>query len=204
MYYGDVDSSVNQKIKKEFVRREVLCCVTSLVDFVLSCEDENVPFTWDDVQSDGNMPQCESCDSCDFEDVYPTDRSVEIEADLLADPSEKFICPVCNSFHGTEIEARECCGYMPLHRCSDCGKVYNDDQFEELFDDCREVFEWWIVTPWLASKLAERGEKVIDGEKIWGRCTTGQSVEMDNVISTICADIGILNGQEHDWSRRDA
>ena len=39
-----------------------------------------------------------------------------------------------------------------------------------------EVLEWWLVTPWLAERLKEQGEIIIDelGCRWWGRLTSGQ------------------------------
>ena len=51
-----------------------------------------------------------------------------------------------------------------------------------------EVFEHWIVSDFLARKLAERGEVIernFYGLTIWGRATTGQARSMDWVICQI-------------------
>ena len=41
-----------------------------------------------------------------------------------------------------------------------------------------EVLEWWLVTPWLAERLKEQGEIIIDelGCRWWGRLTSGQAI----------------------------
>ena len=54
-----------------------------------------------------------------------------------------------------------------------------------------EVYEHWIVSNWLARKLAERGEVTGDvcGMTIWGRCTTGQAISMDYAIQQIAAEL---------------
>lgn len=54
-----------------------------------------------------------------------------------------------------------------------------------------EVYEHWIVSNWLADKLAERGEVTgeVCGLTIWGRCTTGQAISMDYVIQQIAAEL---------------
>lgn len=52
----------------------------------------------------------------------------------------------------------------------------------------REVFEHWIVSDWMADRLAEHGEKVdkdFAGLTIWARTTTGQAVYADHVIEQI-------------------
>lgn len=56
----------------------------------------------------------------------------------------------------------------------------------------REVYEHWIVSDWLADKLAEHGEKVdkdFAGLTVWARTTTGQGIAMDSVIQEIHADM---------------
>lgn len=58
----------------------------------------------------------------------------------------------------------------------------------------REVFEHWIVSDWLADKLAEKGEKVdkdFAGMTIWARTTTGQGIASDSVIEAICAEMNV-------------
>lgn len=56
----------------------------------------------------------------------------------------------------------------------------------------REVFEHWIVSDWLADRLAEKGEKVdkdFAGMTVWARTTTGQGIASDWVIEQIAADL---------------
>ena len=56
----------------------------------------------------------------------------------------------------------------------------------------REIFEHWIVSDWLAEKLAEKGERIdtdFAGITVWGRTTTGQAISMDSVIAEIYADL---------------
>ena len=51
-----------------------------------------------------------------------------------------------------------------------------------------EVLEWWLVTPWLAARLKEQREIVIEeyGCRWWVRTTSGQAIYMDGVIQEIC------------------
>lgn len=56
----------------------------------------------------------------------------------------------------------------------------------------REVFEHWIVSDWLADRLAEKGEKVdkdFAGLTVWARTTTGQGIAADSVIQAIVDDL---------------
>lgn len=54
-------------------------------------------------------------------------------------------------------------------------------------DEYAEVLEWWLVTPWLAEKLGEAGEVVLEGLELsyWGRCTSGQSMLLDGTFQRV-------------------
>ena len=54
-------------------------------------------------------------------------------------------------------------------------------------DDGVEFYEAWIVTSWLADKLLEEGEAVLnfEGVNFWQRTTTGQAIYIDTVIQKI-------------------
>lgn len=119
------DSAVNQRIKDEFVNREVFCCVSQEVEYILSRnDDENAPYSFEDIDN-----------------------------------------------------------------------LYDEN------NEPQDVYEWWKVTPWLLAKLKDLGEPVIEHAYIWGRTTTGQAISLDYVISKICADLEILEGQANDWSK---
>lgn len=64
-------------------------------------------------------------------------------------------------------------------------------EWDDIEPHQSEVFEHWIVSDWLADKLAEKGEKVdmdFAGLTIWARTTTGQAVYADAVIERIAAE----------------
>jgi hypothetical protein len=55
-----------------------------------------------------------------------------------------------------------------------------------------EVFEHWAITPWLADKLEEKGERVdkdFAGMCVWARTCSGQGIAQDGVIQTIFAEM---------------
>jgi hypothetical protein len=54
-----------------------------------------------------------------------------------------------------------------------------------------EIFEWWLVSPWLGKKLLLEGDPVIDnGYGVWwGRTTTGQAISLDYIIEKIYDDV---------------
>ena len=67
------------------------------------------------------------------------------------------------------------------------------DTCDELVDfmEPADVFEWWVVTDWLAMKLDKIGEPILcsDYGTWWGRTCTGQSIELDGTIQRIVRDL---------------
>ena len=77
----------------------------------------------------------------------------------------------------------------------------SEEQFDDELDawcDCCEIngidpeqneaYEHWIVSKWLAEKLAAKGEMIsqdIFGLTVWGRTCTGQAIMLDRVIAEI-------------------
>jgi len=51
-----------------------------------------------------------------------------------------------------------------------------------------EVYEHWVVSQWMAEQLSKRDQRVdsdFAGLCVWGRTSTGQSIEADSVIVEI-------------------
>lgn len=55
----------------------------------------------------------------------------------------------------------------------------------------KEIFEWWLVSGWLARQLKEEGEPILDnGYGVWwGRTTTGQAISMDEVMRKLAEEL---------------
>lgn len=148
----DVNSNVNQKIKSDFIAREVLHCFSYGMAELLEKQVVN----YEDIKNLYKSDEAILSDSCD------TDKMNEEE-------KEEYIQSV-----------------------------------KDRGEDVNEIYEYWIVTEYLYRKLEEAGEPVIEwGDlNIWGRCCTGQAILLDSVISDICSDMEILEGQKYDWSRK--
>lgn len=73
---------------------------------------------------------------------------------------------------------------LMLHR--EVESTNSDDE-----TDTHEIFEHWAVTNYLAKKLEEKGERVVDMSnlKIWCRTTTGQQIAADGVIEEIATEV---------------
>ena len=65
----------------------------------------------------------------------------------------------------------------------------NDSLWDKIenTNELDEVFEWWLVTPYMADPLKENGEVIFADYDCywWGRQTSGQGLSMDWVIQEI-------------------
>ena len=59
-------------------------------------------------------------------------------------------------------------------------RISNTEEYDE-------VFEWWLVTPYIAELLKENGEVILADYDCywWGRTIAGQALWMDYVIQKI-------------------
>ena len=66
---------------------------------------------------------------------------------------------------------------------------HDESQLDSLqnFDENSEIMEWWLVTPYMAELLKEKGEVILSDYDCywWGRTTSGQALDMDGVIQEI-------------------
>lgn len=170
----DHNSNVNQKIKGDFVAREVKACFSYEMEAILKASinmeqigsNKDLP-DYEDIENlyGYKCPSCGECFNPDNNVVALDDRKTSV-----------FFCPSCNK----EFESQD-----------------------DLEQEPQEVFEWWIVTEYLYNKLKEKGEPVLEwgNNYYWGRTCSGQAILLDGVISEICSDMEILEGQANDWSK---
>lgn len=193
MKFKVTKKQINHKIKETFVNREVLACVTNMVNYILQQDDLDAPFSYDDVEN-YFMPICPKCHSnYGFKDV--TAYKCESCDEIYEEKPE-----TCKCFDPEIDEEKPEFEEITAYKCMDCGHIVED--VDELDNEPQEVYEWWLVTSFLGEKLKEHGEVILNngGDYIWGRCTTGQAIMLDNVISDICADMEILDGQRYSWA----
>jgi hypothetical protein len=175
----------NQRIKGDFVGKHVFCNVGSLVEFCIQNVDGDSPVQYDDIENLYSYPEYNG-EYARFDGGSEEQRDEEVERlrDLQSDLFDQ-ITPETEE----EIEAKR-------------EAIENEiSDLENLDSEPAEIFEWWAVSDFLYRKLKENGYCVVDAGScyVWGRTTTGQAILLDYVITKICADMGILEGQENEW-----
>ena len=123
-------------------------------------------------------------DLTDWENFYP-----QVTFDV------SYRCEYCK----TEWLIEDMCQSDDLRTCPQCGAGFQEPYtFEETY---KEVFEYWIVDAWMAEKLKQEGELIVedfmDGAigYIWCRTCTGQAISMDYVMRKIAKEY-YLNEKE--------
>ena len=173
MKHYDYNSSKNQVIKGQFVQREVYACISDMAEYLFGYDSDKYA-DWDEWEN-LYVTRCPECGEVvkDWDEVDEDDVK-HIESDDTANE------------------------YMDYGvKCPRCGAMHEKEPEPEL----QEIYEYWIVSPWLGEKLKAKGEPVLErwGGWIWGRTCTGQAILLDDVISAICYDMGILEGQPYEW-----
>jgi hypothetical protein len=78
--------------------------------------------------------------------------------------------------------------YFSYEQAKDLNIIDDDFKKEDYEAGQQEIFEWYIISGWLAEKLKEQNEPILsydDFNYFWGRTTTGQSIILDSVITNI-------------------
>lgn len=197
----DGNSSVNQTIKGKFVEREVLCNVNSLMEYSLrqSFENNDAPFTYDDIDNyytpvEGQYKLIIDNDSEEDFDARIEDEQGDTLYTITKEIADKIRLGDLDPSNTNDVVT-----YLANNNIMSIDKLLEEnDDFET---EASEIYEWYAITGWFAEKLKDKGHPVITGyHNYWGRCTTGQAILLDYVITDICADMGILDGQENSWA----
>lgn len=164
------NSSVNQRIKDKFISIHVHANVNSMVGYIL-----------DNAYNGESGPfNYESIENFYYYPEYKGQFANLEESEDLNEEIERLKDLINDDNEGTINEEIEALENLELQQ--------------------HDVLEWWIVSNFLAEKLSDLNECVIDSESIWGRTTSGQAIALDYVITEICANMEILNGQANSWA----
>jgi len=175
MAYDMKREHTRQALGERLVRNDVIYCVSALVSTLAARE-------WDgsdgiDADDLATLSYRQPTDD-DYADQAPervTVLQVESEGDKwewMGPNSDEVYTDDGGEYFDTALEAYQ--------------SAYETNGWDA--PDGAEVYEHWIVSSWLAARLREAGETVVDdvaGLTIWGRCTTGQAISMDGVIQRI-------------------
>lgn len=186
----------NQDIKGQFVSKNVYCNVNSLVEYCLNkgYEDSDSPVNLDAIENYYTFRefngQVASFDGGTNESrQYEIDRLQELlsESEGMGERSPGVVL-----------------GKGKISRTKYEEILQNEiEELESLESEPAEIFEWWAVSEFLYRKLRELGSCVVDTGScyVYGRQCSGQAILLDYNISVICADMGILEGQEYSWAK---
>lgn len=185
-----------------YQRRDILRCQSSLVDDLIKLSSDRAgeladAFSYDNVDNIYKDPTDWTADQCreyisdhglTLPDRPGEDDDLGVVRRALAEPSYAA---------ALEADAHSAEGQI----WTEYKDADEDDSrhgyLSELRETCRdhaqdnpaEVFEWWLVDPWLCARLRDIGEVVIDNGygEWWGRTCTGQGLIMDGTLQQIAA-----------------
>lgn len=191
-------SITNQDILRRFVAQEVICCVSMLVHHFANNPEslEGSDYSYDEILDLCRNPDHEASFDAWLEEIADTDDLIDIleeDLDIVLDRDDD------DDVLASDAELRE------MIQDSASSLDYEEQCRKRDIDiEYREVYEHWVVSPYLKNQLKHHGETVgeLFGLDIWGRCTTGQAILLDGVIVEIAADMEILEGQRYAWSSR--
>jgi len=208
----DYNSIVNQEIKSRLVERDVYICLTSEVEYILkkSYDDKDAPFCMEDVEN-FYIPYCSECgegytsfSKKDWSDMTEEEQDRWLDSQGYAIDDEDEDSEEMKKSRDTERQILHD-DDDTFYICDDCGMVFSQSEYEALDTEAQEVYEWWAVSSNMGRALQERGEVIIPGNYgnwYWGRCTTGQAIKLDHVISLIAEGMEILDGQQLSWANQ--
>ena len=77
--------------------------------------------------------------------------------------------------------------YMTIEEAKEESEITQEDTLEDyIYDNPKEFYQWFLILDtWLFDWLKENNEVVLDTDfgSYWGRCTFGQSIEMDYIFA---------------------
>lgn len=190
----NVDSTENQRIKGKFVAREVYTCFSYEMEAILGAGLS---------VSGTELPTHEDVENICYFDTEGVVYKIMTEWDS----KENELKDYANNPETFNRRIKDKPNFeLFLDSVSDDELVILCREFDIDIDEeenaYQEIFEWWIVSEYLYRKLKELGRPVLEwgNNYYWGRCTTGQAILLDWVISKICMDMEILEGQKYSWT----
>ncbi len=179
----DLTSCDKQEIATRLVEREIFHCASQMISGI-------VPHMYEMGLEDELMSVCRPCNDIseeDYQEAAEAEGWIKFEdatEEQRKEALEEYL-PDNNTTDQTYIQIDDDGSYLD----SD----YRIDSYEELCRDHNievegqevEVFEFWIISDWLAYRLPS---ETILGFNIWGRTCTGQAICLDSDIQEIAIE----------------
>lgn len=190
----DYDSNKNQDIKQKFVNIHIYANVNQMAEYILKkgFEDNEAPFSFDDVENYYQYPEYSEVKTGKTGISFYFEGGSEKDKENYLNELDETIENLYSQLDLKQISEDE----YNL-KISDIEDVKNE--IENLESEPQEIYEWWLCDSWFIEKLSDLGYPVLKDHCIWGRCTTGQAILLDHVISKICEGMEILEGQQNEW-----
>jgi len=164
--------------------------VTQILDLAAQFENHSndLPFTDDDIEGQYTDADNMNATQCI---AWLRDRGYSVASDVLETYSEdsELLAVLREGLEGEftleELLALRDGGgedYLPDNILDDLREEVREN------DDGKEVNEWWLVSGYLAGKLKEQGEVILDAGYVgvwWGRGASGQGILLDGIIQRI-------------------
>lgn len=174
----------------QFVQRHIVHCVSYMVS-ELTRQAEHFPDWEDDLYSAHQVPDYETAVHYWIESAGGEDLATVLN-DWFTDDSLPDDWDVCE---WNDTQVRNMRKTIEKHVLDFDAGEYEDfvNEYDINVDDYQsDVYEHWVVSPFLARYLENHGEKIIsvfDFDYIWCRTTTSQSIAIDYVITKIYDEI---------------
>lgn len=188
---------------KSFVSDNIISLMNSEVEYILnkSYEDHEAPFTWDDVENQYTFNYERA-----IEDILNAFESVpynSIEYDTIYknidEDDQESINEFLDIMNVEDEDLNECSFGFLYDKIKDKLEEMDEDEIKVFinnnynilglddseYDEHQEVYQWFKVSSWLCDELNTHDEVVISSYNYWGRCTYGQSIELDGIMHYI-------------------
>jgi hypothetical protein len=163
------------------VRNEVYYNVSGMTQYILDMAntDKEAPFSIDDVENLYALSDLDGVHAAIMDAwSYSDDNKNTIIAHLKEVESETGLRGILSK---TDIKIiKELCEHLDIDTSD--------------YEEPQQIMEWWICSNHLIEKLKEHGEPVIPSHNLWGRCTSGQAIVLDGVITAIQKETKYMSG----------
>lgn len=149
---------------KQFINDCVCVCLSNEIDYILkkSYEDDEAPLNYEDL------------------DLFDVDKAKE-HILYKYDEDDKRFKGYANdkiSYNRKVKNKGDFEVFLKSLNRDELKSLFNDLDFDEAEAEAK-IYEWWCIKEPLLYGLEQQGEVILNN-CFWGRCTTGQTISLDN------------------------